>query len=447
MQIKVQQPNPRQEEFFQARERFVAYGGARGGGKSWALRRKLLLLGVRYPGIRMLLLRRTYPELRDNHILPLQRELQGLAVYKESAKRFLFLPVEGKQSVLNLGYCANDGDVNQYQGQEYDIIAMDEATQFSEYQYSVLTACLRGVNDFPKRMYLTCNPGGVGHAWVKRLFVDREYRQDERGEDYRFIPARVYDNKVLLEHSPDYVQMLKNLPEKVRAAWLEGNWDAMAGQYFDMWDRSVHVVRPFAIPRHWRRYVSMDYGRDMFACYFAAMDEAENCFVYREIYEPGLLVAEAAERLLEKLSGEEEIESFLAPPDLWNKHSDTGRSTADIFADFGIYLTRANNDRVQGWYDLAEWLRVLEDEQGRKTARLRVFANCGNLIRTLPQLQYDEKRPNDCAKEPHELTHGPDAIRYLVAGRPYRADLPKEEADEEILAGQDDVDGYLSFGI
>lgn len=171
------QPNPKQREFFLARSRFVAYGGARGGGKSWAVRKKAVLLAARHAGIRILLLRRSFPELRENHILPLMEELQDIALYRETQKAFLF----PNGSRLRFGYCDAESDVLQYQGQEYDVIFLDEATQFTEYQFHTLTACLRGANRHPKRMYLTCNPGGVGHEWVKRLFVDRDYRGGERG--------------------------------------------------------------------------------------------------------------------------------------------------------------------------------------------------------------------------------------------------------------------------
>ena len=262
--IELEPPNPKQKEFFLAKNRFIAYGGARGGGKSWALRRKILLLAVNYPGIRILLLRRTFPELRENHILPLQRELKGIAVYKDSDKSFRFLT----GSRLVLGYCAGDMDVNQYQGQEYDIICMDEATHFTEYQFSTLTACLRGANNFPKRFYLTCNPGGIGHNWVKRLFVDRQYKTGENPEDYTFIPAKVYDNAVLLNNDPGYVQMLQNLPDRIRQAWLDGNWDIFVGQYFSMWDKELHVVAPFVLPAYWRRYVSLAFGLDMSVSFF-----------------------------------------------------------------------------------------------------------------------------------------------------------------------------------
>ena len=168
-------PNKRQQEFFDSRAKYTAYGGARGGGKSWALRRKLVALCLRYPGIKCLLIRRSFGELKSNHVLPFQKEYGTLVNYKEGEKT-LYLPFG---STIKLGYCASDRDTLRYQGQEYDIIAIDEATQISEYQFSIFSACLRGTGAYPRRMYLTCNPGGVGHAWVKRLFVDRKYRAGE----------------------------------------------------------------------------------------------------------------------------------------------------------------------------------------------------------------------------------------------------------------------------
>ena len=167
-------PSERQKKFFASRARYTAYGGARGGGKSWALRRKLIALCLHYPGIRCLLVRRSYAELKANHLRPILRELGDLVQYRESDKLITF----PSGSSIALGFCSSARDVLRYQGQEYDIIAIDEATQLSEYQFSVFKACLRGTDDFPRRMYLTCNPGGVGHAWVKRLFVDRLYRGD-----------------------------------------------------------------------------------------------------------------------------------------------------------------------------------------------------------------------------------------------------------------------------
>jgi phage terminase large subunit len=412
MQIDFGTPNPKQEEFLLSKTRFTAYGGARGGGKSWVVRTKAKLMALRYAGIRILIMRKTFPELRENHILPLMGELMGIATYKDSDKSFTFL----NGSRLRFGYCDNDADVHQYQGQEYDVIFMDEATHFTEFQFSTLTACMRGANDFPKRMYLTCNPGGVGHHWVKRLFVDRKYQGAEKPEDYCFIQAKVTDNKVLMDNDPGYVDMLNNLPDDLRRAWRDGDWDLFIGQYFNEWRREIHTCEPFEIPKDWKRYFTMDYGLDMLAAYWIAVDHQGKAYVYREVFQPNLIISEAAAAV--KAAENEQIAVRFAPPDLWNRRQDTGRSVAEIFSQHGLSLTKATNDRVAGWLDMKEWLQPVVDEEGNASSNLTIFRNCTNLIESIPALQFDQKNPSDCATEPHQFTHGPDAIRYFLAGRP-----------------------------
>ena len=445
--MKLEQPYPKQQKFFETQARYVAYGGARGGGKSWAARVKAVLLALNYAGLQILLLRRTLPELRENHVTALLKMLRGVAKYRQSAREFIF----PNGSRLRLGYCGSENDVLQYQGQAYDVIFMEEATQFTEFQFQTLTESNRSsglcTQQFSPRMYLTCNPGGVGHTWVKRLFIDKVYRNSECPEDYAFIQSLVYENDYLMKHSPDYVRTLENLPENRRKAMLEGDWDIFEGQYFAEFRRKIHVVKPFSIPGNWRRYAALDYGMDMLACYWIAVDEHENAVVYRELYESGLIVSQAARRIREMTK--EDVFAYYAPPDLWNRHSDTGKSTAEIFSEQGVYLVRAKNDRVQGWLNLREWLRPYRDEQGRETAHLRIFEGCTNLIRTLPAIQYDEKNQNDCATQPHELTHAPDALRYFVAGRPIPAP-PKEGAVQtqgwREARYQKEVETFLHFG-
>ena len=431
MPTKVLRLNKRQKLFFRARRRFIAYGGARGGGKTWSVRVKAMLLASRYSGINILIIRRTYPELLQNHILPLQAELHGIARWNDNQKRFIF----PNRSNIWFGYCSAERDVLRYQGQEYDVIFVDEATQLTEFQFQTFKGCLRGVNDFPKRMYLTCNPGGVGHAWVKRLFIDRQYQSGERADDYEFIQAKVTDNPVLMQKDPEYVHTLESLPYELREAWLNGSWDIFAGQYFSEWNRDVHVVAPFEVPSWWRKYITIDYGLDMLAAYLIAVDDHDMAYVTREVYQgrdlgegaKGLIVSEAATAVKE-LAGDDKITAYLAPPDLWNARQETGKSVADIFAESGIWLTQTSNDRLDGWMAMHERLHVFEDEQGVKVANLRIFQQCVNLIRTLPQLRYDDKRVNDVATEPHELTHAADAIRGFCVHWTTSASAPDRRA-------------------
>ena len=345
----------------------------------------------------------------ENHIRPLLSLLCGnpaAAVYRERDKCFEFFC--GSQ--LLLGYLADHGDLLRYQGQEFDVIAIDEATQIDEEMFLMLSASLRGANDFPKRMYLTCNPGGVGHGWVKRLFIDRHYREGENAEDYRFIPASVYDNTALMQRDPDYVKRLMALPEELRAAWLYGRWDVFSGQFFSEFDERRHVCAPFAIPDGAVRYCAIDYGLDMLAALFIAVLPDGRAYVYDEIYESNLIVSVAASRICEKLT---EDMTVIAPSDLWSRGRDSGRSTAELFAEGGVYFTKIVPDRVDGWLALKEWLA---DENG--VPRLRIFRDCHAIIRCLPLLLYDARRPGDAATEPHEITHAPDALRYFASFRP-----------------------------
>lgn len=443
--IKLEPPYPKQREFFEATSRFVAYGGARGGGKSWAARVKLILLALAHDGIQLLLLRRTLPQLRENHIIVLQRMLGEAAQYRESVKEFNF----PNGSRLKLGYCDGEQDVLQYQGQAYDVIFMEEATQFTEFQFQALTECNRSSGmmkeKFSPRMYLTCNPGGVGHSWVKRLFIDRNYRASERDEDYTFIKSLVYDNEYLMKNSPEYVRVLENLPEARKKAMLYGEWDLFEGQYFPEFSREAHVIEPFEIPEHWRRYAALDYGLDMLACMWIAMDELGNAFVYRELYESSLIISRAAEKILEMSVGDE-VEQYFAPPDLWNRRQDTGKSAAEIFAENGVLLTKASNDRVAGWLNLKEWLKVFDCDCGR-TSRLKFFRNCLNVIRCLPAIRFDEKNPNDCAVTPHEITHACDAMRYFASARPIKSEEKREENFDERAAEEEQERELLLYGL
>ncbi len=403
-------PNPRQQEFFDARARFVAYGGARGGGKSWALRRKLVAMCLRYEGLRCLLLRRSFAELKANHVLPFLREYGSLVTYSETQKALL-LP---KGSRIELGYCDCDRDVLRYQGQEYDVIAIDEATQLSEYQFSTLKACLRGTKKIPRRMYLTCNPGGVGHAWVKRLFIDRRFRKGERPEDYVFIPASVYDNATLLTSDPDYVHSLESLPERLRDAWLYGRWDVFEGQFFPEFDTAVHVRPRASFPQYLKHFVAVDYGFDMLAALLMGIDAEGNLYALRELCESDLTLSEAACRI-ESLCRSISIEFVVASPDLWNRRQDSGKSGFEIMQSISGMppMLPADDRRIAGWRVLREYLSA---ENGQ-SPRLRICNTCHELIRSLPALLCDEFRPEDASNEPHSITHAPEALRYGVMSR------------------------------
>lgn len=413
-------PSARQKLFFASRTRYTAYGGARGGGKSWALRRKLILMALRYDGLKVLIIRRTLAELRENHILPMLSELNGFAKYSESKRIFDF----PNQSRISLGYMDSERDVLRYQGQEYDVIAIDEATQLTEYQFSTLKACLRGPNSLPKRMYLTCNPGGVGHAWVKRLFIDRCFQPNEDPADYSFIPAKVYDNEILVNSDPDYVRQLESLPPSLKEAWLCGNWDIFEGQFFSEFSREIHVISPFDTNLCTRHWAAMDYGFDMLAVLWLASDTSGNIFVERELSVSGLTLSKAAE--LTAAYCNKSTEFIVASPDLWNRRQDSGLSGVEIMSQASGLppLIKADNRRIIGW----RYLRELLTESGDGyPSRLSIFENAVGLIRCLPALLHDRRNPEDASGEPHNITHLPEALRYGVM-----AFLPSSQSSDPI---------------
>lgn len=419
------EPNERQAEFFSSSAKHTAYGGARGGGKSWAMRRKLVLLSLANPGLNSLILRRTLPELRENHVIPLLRELNGVARYSATERVFTF----PNGARIKLGYCDGANDVYQYQGQEYDVVGLEEATHFTEEQMRFLTTCNRTVKkDFRARMYYTCNPGNVGHAWVKRLFIDRRYGRGENPEDYRFIPARVYDNEALMAADPDYVRTLESLPEDLRRAYLEGDWDVHAGQYFREFSRDRHVAIPFELPPWWRRFRSMDWGYNDPCCVlWHAVDGDGRVYTYRELYVRGLKADLVAERMTE-LTGGERIAYTVASPDMWQKRGAIlkseggfeGESIAELFARAGVALTPADNSRVAGWQRVRSYLADAPDG----APLWQVFPGCTELIRTLPLLEYSKLDHEDAADGED---HAPEALRYGLMSRPIGSGAPRPQ--------------------
>ena len=406
----------KQEQFINSNAFETFFGGAAGGGKSYGQLVDALLYASNYPKSKQIIFRRTFPDL-ERSIIRTSLELypKEIASYNSSKHTWKFK----NGSIIDFGYIDNEKDVYKYQSAEYDVIRFDELTHFTEYMYVYMISRCRGTNSYPKGLKSSGNPGGIGHSWVKERFIDlgeankiHDVKQEDGTTTSRiFIPSFVQDNLFLMTNDPDYLIRLQNLPEKEKKALLYGDWDIFDGQFFTEFRRDIHVCKPFEIPKTWRIFRTRDYGLDMCACYWIALDWNMNAYVYKELYESNLIVSEAARKINEMTT--EDIYCDYAPPDLWNRNKDTGKSTMDIFAENGQYLTKADNNRVTGWLAVHEWLKVIEDEQGQKTSKLHIFSNCVNLIRTLPALQHDEKNPNDVANEPHELTHAPDALRYF----------------------------------
>ena len=393
---------------------------------------------MRYDALRGLLLRRTMPQLRNNHIIPLREELHGYAAYNQDERAFLF----PNKSRLNLGYCDNDGDLLQFQGQEFDFIIFEEATQFSEQWITFICTSLRTTRtDFKPRVYYTCNPGGVGHEYIKRLFIDRNFKENENPDDYVFIQAHVYDNKVLMDANPEYIDMLKALPEHKRRAHLEGCWDVYEGQVFEEFRndsshyddrRWTHVIEPFDPPKEWRIYRSFDFGYSKpFSCAWWAVDFDGRMYRILELYgcvpnEPDVGVKWTPDEIFREIKRIENEHSWLAgkqiygvaDPAIWDVSR--GISIAETAEKHGIYFEPGDNKRLPGWMQMH--YRLAFDEEG--IPMMYIFSNCRAFIRTIPLLTYDEHKPEDINTKQED--HVADECRYMAMANPMKPVFVKE---------------------
>ena len=439
MNITIGTPNEKQKLFLKERHRHIAFGGARGGGKSWAVRAKAKLMAFKYKGIRILIVRRTYPELYNNHINILRKELFGIAKYNDKEKIMTF----PNGSTISFSYCASDKDLDRLQGVEYDVIFLDEATQLSEYQMRAIVACVRAVNDYPKRIYYTCNPGGKGHSYIKRLFIDKRYNDGETPEDYSFIQSLVTDNIALMEADPEYIKQLEALPPKLRDAWRYGDWNIFDGQFFeDFIDdpegydsrQFTHVIPAFDVPKTWNVYRSYDFGYNKpFSCAWWAVDYDGIIYRILELYgctkNPNEGVKWTPEKQFSEIARVEREHPWLkgrqiqgvADPSIWD--SSRGESVADTAAKHGIHFVPGDNKRIAGWMQIH--YRLSFDENGYPM--MYVFDNCKAFIRTIPQLTYSETDPEDLDTSLED--HVADEVRYFCMMRPIRPRIPSKPTE------------------
>lgn len=447
----------KQQKFINSTATETLFGGAAGGGKSYGQLVDALLYALKYPRSKQIVFRRTYPDLEkslirthmDFYPLKTRTNPHGIYVYNSSNHSGKF----DNGSIIDFSYIDNETDVYHYQSAEYDVIRFDELTHFTKSMYTYMISRLRGANPYPKYMKSSTNPGGIGHSWVKERFIDlgepNKIHECENGTRI-FIPSLVQDNIFLLKSDPNYIKRLKNLSESDQKMLLYGNWDVFEGQYFTEFNRDIHVVQSFEIPSHWKRYLAMDYGLDMLAVLWIARDTGGKAYVYKELHESNLIISEAVKRIKEINNGDN-YEYIYAPRDLWNRRQETGKSVADIFYENGLNITRTSVDRVDGWFATKEWLKVftsrnIETGEEIKDSNLKIFSNCLNLIKNLPQLLIDEKNPNDVSTEPHELTHIADALRYFCVNFTYPTEIENEKTEEEERE-ETNFRNYINYGV
>jgi hypothetical protein len=398
----------------------IGYGGARGGGKSFWL---LAQMGAddcqRVPGLKCLLLRKV-GKANLEHFEDLRRKLFNRLPHEFSAFRGILSFANGSRIIA--GHFQNEKDIDAYLGLEYDVIGIEEATTLTARKYQDISTCCRtSKSNFRPRIYSTTNPGGVGHGWYRTKFIVPF--QEKRETETRFIPARVTDNRW---NNPDYVRVLEGLTGWQKRAWLDGDWDIAAGQFFTNLRREVHVIEDFDDSRAVEFFAAMDFG---FAHYTVVLlgcrDGDGNIFIVDEhaerLWLPQRHAAAIKAMLARHKIGERKLElsdlkRFVAGADVFSRQSD-GMTIAAQYSKLGITLRCANTDRVNGW---AEILTRFGDVEAGIRPTLFIHKRCGRLLETLPALQHDPNRPEDvlkvdCDEDGIGGDDAADVLRYLVA--------------------------------
>lgn len=401
--------NPKQELFMYETAKYALYGGAKGGGKSWAIRTKQMIRRLKYAGSRGLTLRRTYPELKRTHLDKIVTEWKHLGTYNGTTKSFHF----HNGSVQEFGSCQYEHNVADYQGAEYDDIGIDEATQFTEFMIETFKTNIRTTRtDLRTQIYLGANPGGVGHDYIKRNWV----KPKEQLPDHAFIPAQVYDNHILMTADPEYAENLKKLPERLRKAFLEGNWDIFEGQALTEWSDAIHVCSkpPFPLEAC-KKILCYDRGYNAPGCAlwlaFAPKNDkgVKHVYVYRELYQNMKTPEEWARQLALYISIEK-VSYMVLPHDCFA--SVDGRpSYAKIFAEhFGDRCPIVRGKTLQSGARhmrlamLHNELAIADDGK----PHLTFHPNAKNTVRTLPALIVDDHDIEDIDTDGED--HAYDAL-------------------------------------
>jgi len=410
--------------------RYILYGGARGGGKSrwlrWALVEYLIGLFRDYGlvGARVMLACETYPDLRDRQVTKIKLEfpewLGHLSDSKEDGLAYRLAPDFGG-GVIAL---RNLDDPSKYQSAEFAAIGVDELTKISKETFDILRGSLRWPGVAHTVFMGATNPGGIGHGWVKALWIDRVFPPEllPRANEFVFIQSLPIDNPYL---DQSYWDELNSLPVGLRRAWVDGDWTVFSGQAFPGFSVEKHVVdmRSDEIPLHWPRTIGVDWGyAKPFAVVWLAKDpDTGRYYLYRELYQAGLTDQQQARLIREYTELSERIQTRFADPSMWAKKTQTViTSSADIYEQEGVHLTPGDNDRLSGKRKLDRLLQPLPD--GRPG--LMVLRDCRNWLRTVPALAYDVTRPEDVDTEQDD--HLYDATKYGLSNTREQPAKPKK---------------------
>jgi len=416
-------PFPRQELFLRCPAKEILFGGARGGGKTdagvvWVSRPAI---EGKFKKFRGLVVRETAESLAD--WVDRASEIYcktGARLVTHPTPRFIW-PWGSK---IYTGHLKDPRSIRKYIGREFQRILIEELTQLAEKDIydKILGSCRSSIKGLDARLAATTNPGGPGHYWVKKRFVDpappgQVFRERGSKRTRVFIPSLVTDNPALCENDPDYVEYLDNLPDKLNKAWRHGDWSVLEGSYFTEFSRRTHVIPPFEVPSSWARYIALDWGfypDPCVALWFAVSPDKNRwrCVVYRERHWFRTIPEDVAKDIMfinEKY--DERIEYAVADPSMWAAKS--GPSDAEKMIGAGFPLNKADNSRVTGWTRMHEQLAP-ERESGH--IGLKIFNTCVKTIEAIEIAQHDEHNPMDVAA--NKLDHWIDGIRYFCMSRP-----------------------------
>lgn len=400
---------PRQLEATQAADThtYTLYGGSAGPGKSYWLRwypiRKMMQWGQQYglKGIHGAIFSKDYTTLKDRQMSKMEIEfprwLGTIQTTKTDGLGFHLKPQYGGHVLL----LRNLDDPSKYLSSEFAIIAQEELTENDEDTFHKLRGRLRWTGIPEPKWIGATNPGGIGHAFAKKFWIDRDFPEELKAEADQFVYVKALpkDNPYL---AASYLRTLDSLPEKLRKAYRDGNWDVFEGQYFTEWDQERHVVKPFKIPLTWLQYRSIDVsGREgVTSCHWYAVDENGRVYVWKEYYATGRDIDQHAQAIYKMSCDEDGVPENYRYTIIDNSafaKAGYSETAAEIFERNSVVgLVAAAKERVIGWNAVHTYLRWSGGSSPQEPL-LKIFANCVNLIRTIPLAQHDENHPEDVA--------------------------------------------------
>ena len=405
--------HPKQEEAKRVADthKYTLFGGSAGPGKSYFLRWYAIYKLIKWykrtglVGIRAGLFCEDYPSLTDRHVSKMQYEIPREIGTVQNTKGDGFALVLNPSLGAGVVALRNLDDPSKYLSSEFALILIDELTQNEKRVFDMLRMRNRWTGIEDTRMVMATNPGSRGHIWVKDIWIDKIFDVNEKEkEEFAYVKALPTDNPHLAE---SYIKNLQSLPEKLRKAYMEGDWNIFEGQYFSEWREEVHSCEPFAVPESWKRIRVIDHGRTApTACLWGAIDYDGNIWWYKEYYVAGQDADLNAQKISEMSKGE--AYAFTLLDSACFSKTGTEETIAEIYQRNGVYCQPSHKNRIAGWTLFHEYLRL--DNEGKP--KMRFFKTCYNAIRSIPTLCHDENHPEDLDTDGDD--HCADTVSYAL---------------------------------